>query len=296
MHKNTVYFSERFEKAITQIAQNARETVISGKNVYRSGLRSSRKLVDSILKTILEEKSRIVQYHNLVELYKRAQEGHSCLMFMEHYSNLDFPGLMYLLTHQDAQAAKIGARIVPLTAMKLNEESPALSALTDAYTHISIFPARRIDQLILVSDGHDELKKAREINHSALKHMKALSHSGSMILMFPSGTRFKPDNPQTKRVVRVADSFLKYFDYVIFGGIAGNALIVNDPEDMLSDYVQNDTLIYSFSKVHACKKFRKAVKAGITDGQKLGVHVAEQIEVELEAMHAIAQKAYEQQR
>ena len=124
--------------------------------------------------------------------------------------------------------------------------------------------------------------------------MRSVAQSGKMILMFPSGTRYKPNDPQTKRVVKAADSFMKRFDYVIFGGIAGNTLIVNDTEHMLRDYVHNDNMIYLFSSVYKCKNFRKEVKAQIDEGDDLSQHVTARIEQVLQDLHVQVQSVYDQ--
>lgn len=289
-------FTERFSSEIARVNAFSKQTIISKKNVFRSSADADHEVRDEInamIASVLESGSGLHCLEHLAQLYEYSQRGHSCLILMEHYSNFDFPGLIYLLESHSEPGRVIGSHIIPMAAMKLNEEHPVLSSLTDAYTHISIFPARRIDELNVAAHDNSELKKAREINLAALKSMRSLSHNGHIILMFPSGTRYKPDDPQTKRVLKAADSFMKRFDYVLFGGIAGNTLVTNDPQNMMSDYVKNDILIYSFSQVYACKAFRKQVKSAIGDSEHLDQFVVERIEEELELAHQGAQQAYD---
>lgn len=275
--------------------QLLKPTIISKKNVLRHSRKESWQVFTVLLGILFKQKSQLINFENLATLYQRAQEGHSCLIMMEHYSNFDFPGLMYLLENHNHLSHTIGKHVIPMAAMKLNEDDPYLSLFTDAFTHISIFPARRVDELSVVAHDHEELKKAREINMAALKAMRSCSQSGNIILMFPSGTRYKPGNPQTKRVVRAADSFMKRFDYVVFSGIAGNILLVNDPANMLSDYTREDHMIYSFSEVHKCKTFRKAAKAEMSDDHERPYQlVNERIEEELQREHEVAQQIYDQ--
>ncbi len=274
-----------------ELRDHGADTTVTKKNIYKQASPEKRRRIDAILHGTLLPGSAVIGMDNLTELYKLSASGKSCLILMEHYSNFDFPGMIYLLSEQGGVSAKIGESIVPMAAMKLNEENSMISSLTDSYTHISIFPARRVDQLATADHGDPELKKAREINHAALKKMRELKTSGKIILMFPSGTRYKPDNPQTKRVVKAADSFMRRFEYVIFGGIAGNTLLINNPKDMLSDIVCQDVVAYAFGKVHACKQFRREVEdavEGSPDRRDLGMHVVERIERELEQLHVVA--------
>ena len=292
--KEMVIIRDRFYKQISELAKTHSDTVVTKKNVYRTAKKKSRIIIDSMLDELMLPDSEIIGFDNLTALYNKATEGKSCLILMEHYSNFDFPGLMHLLRMHSDVGIQIESKIVPMAAMKLNEEHPVVSSFTDAYRHISIFPARRIDQLVVTDHDDGEFKKAREINHAALKRMRELKNNGDMILMFPSGTRYKPDNPQTKRVVKAADSFMRRFDYVIFGGIAGNTLLVNNPDDMLSDYIHQDVLIYAFSPIYKCKSFRKEISVEGEDNHDLGMRVVERIEQTLEKMHAIAVEQYKQ--
>lgn len=273
--------------------QTLEPTIISKKNVLHQANAEVWQVFCHLLDILVKPKSQLFNFEHLATLYQHAQQGHSCLIMMEHYSNFDFPGLMYLLERHNSFSSTMSKHVIPMAAMKLNEDNLYISLFTGSFTHISIFPARRLDELSVVAYDNAELKKAREINMAALKVMRSCSQSGNIILMFPSGTRYKPGDPQTKRVVKAANSFMKRFEYVVFGGIAGNILSVNDPNDMPSDYTNEDTLVYSFSKVHKCKTFRKAIKAEIGDDEDLGQLVNERIEEELEGEHEVAQQVYD---
>lgn len=273
----------------------SKSIVISKKNVLRRSNAKARDVLYRLLELLVKPGSGICNFSRIAELYALAQQGHSCLIMLEHYSNFDLPCLMYLLDDIGQRGRAIHESTIAMAAMKLNEENPLISVYADAFSHLSIFPARRLDELSVVAHDHSELKKAREINMMSLKLMRSLSHSGHIILLFPSGTRYKPGEPHTKLVVKAADSFLKRFDYVLFGGIAGNTLIVNNPADMLSDYINSDFMVYSFSKVHKCKSFRKEAKNAMqAEDDQLYQLVIERIQDELDAAHTIAQQRYDQ--
>ena len=286
-------FKECFADEIRLMAQYSNDTTITKHNVLREGRRGGRRLLDSIIEHVLQPKSCILGFENLQTLYKLCQEGHSSLILMEHYSNVDFPVLMYLLSRHSHIGEQIGRALIPMATIKLNEEDRTVSAFTDAYTHISIFPARRLEQISMSRSHETERHKAREINHAAMRHMQTLKNSGHIVLMFPSGTRYKSDKPETKRVLKIVDSFIKRFEYIILGGIMGTLLVVNDPNDMLSDYVQKDRMVYAFGTPIATKKFRAPHKKLAQNKNDLALRVTDQIEKELEKMHVIAESAYD---
>ncbi len=285
-------FKECFADEIRLMTQYSNGTTITKHNVLREGRRGGRRLLDSIIKKTLQPKSGIIGFENLQSLYQLCQQGYSTLILMEHYSNVDFPVLMYLLANHSHIGEQIGRAIIPMATIRLNEDDRAVSAFTDAYTHISIFPARRLEQISMSRSHEAERHKAREINHAAMRHMQTLKSSGHIILMFPSGTRYKSNKPETKRVLKIVDSFMKRFEYIILGGIMGTLLVVNDPKDMLSDYVRKDRMVYAFGAPTATKKFRAPHKKLAQNRNDLALRVTDQIEKELEKMHTVAESAY----
>ena len=82
-----------------------------------------------------------------------------------------------------------------------------------------------------------------------------------MILVFPSGTRYRPGKPETKKGLKEIDSYLRLFDIVLPVTINGICLAINPeaPEDMTSDLVLQDVMTLTAHPVLECKSFRKQV-------------------------------------
>ena len=95
-----------------------------------------------------------------------------------------------------------------------------------------------------------------------MRAMDDCKRRGEVILVFPSGTRYREGHPETKRGLREIDSYLRLFDYVILVSINGNILEIVS-EDMLDDVVGPDKLVYCASPVIECKPFRKEYMAGL---------------------------------
>lgn len=189
---------------------------------------------------------------------------------MEHYTNLDLPAILYLLEKEGQPWAKdLASRIVAVAGMKLNEASPAVRAFTEGFTRVVIYPTRSLNALEEKKVSEEELKeeeqRARKINFAAMRAMDGCKKRGQVILVFPSGTRYRPGKPETKRGLREIDSYLRLFDCMILVSINGNALRINpeSPDDMLSDICEPDTVTLTASPVINCKQFRNEVLAKV---------------------------------
>ena len=105
----------------------------------------------------------------------------------------------------------------------------------------------------------EEEQKARKINMAAMRAMDDCKKRGQVILVFPSGTRYRPGHPETKRGLKEIDSYLRLFDIALFVSINGSVLQMQPghEEDMLSDLCVRDKVVFTASKVIECKKYRK---------------------------------------
>ena len=112
-----------------------------------------------------------------------------------------------------------------------------------------------------------EEAKSRKINMAAMRAMDKAKKAGKVILVFPSGTRYRPGKPETKKGLREIDSYLRMFDIMLLVSLNGNCLRINpeDPENMIADLVVPDRVIVTASPVIECKKFRNEVINGISD-------------------------------
>lgn len=253
--------------------------------IYQEGNLNNRKLIDGILEELLVEGSALYHFEHLQQLYDYARQGFSGLILMEHYSNFDVPCLYYFLERQGETGRHMADSIVSVAAMKLNEESRFVLAFTESYSRIVIYPQRSLDKL----EDPDEERRARAFNHRAVREMVRCKNEGKLILMFPTGTRYRPNDPDTKRVLKSVDSYMKSFDYVVFVGIAGNALLVNPSGEMSEDFPNRDVVTYSVSPPLDSRAFRNRCRADAPSGNDPKRAVAEAVQAEFARMHLEAE-------
>ena len=304
MQQGRDILSESYADIGAELIRSSRQPrEVSKHDVYQEANKRSRKLVEKIIAELILPGSTILNFNALKRLLNLSKQGKACLVLMEHYSNFDVPGLYYLMREYGDTGEAVGDSLVAMSALKLNKESRFVLAFTEAYTRIVIFPARRLAELFTQKSNKEqeqelERKQAREINRAALRCLARLKHDGRMIIMFPTGTRFKPDQPETKKILREVYSYIKRFDYMVFVGIAGQVLRVNDPNDMSSDFPAHDVMVYSISPVYKCGRFCKEAKekdkdAGSeSDEDSVGkrIAVAQAVQNSLHEMHVIAEQ------
>jgi glycerol-3-phosphate O-acyltransferase len=283
--------SSAFRDAIKQVvALSSTSTLVTEQTVYQTGHVAALPLIDGIITDLLLPGSCMSGIEHLSDLLHKARAGNSCLLLMEHYSNLDLPVFSYLLRAAGAQGIAIADALVAIAGRKLNEASPTVAAFTGAYTRIIIYPSRSLQTL---DSEHDrqEIIRSNAINRAAMKTLLELRTQGKLILVFPSGTRYRPWDPSTKKGVREIDSYIKSFDYMCFVAINGELLHVRQG-DMMDDYVSQDVVRFTAGPVLSCTAFRDAARAraeaaGIADKKQAAVDA---IMERLEAMHNQAEE------
>lgn len=277
---------DTFRRVTEQLMKNSREQqAVDETRVFQPANMANRSLVEEIIGALLLPGSAIDGFENLRKLHDLAREGRSCLLLVEHYSNFDIPCLFYLgKEHENGEA--VMNSIVAMAGTKLNEASKFVLAFTEAYTRIVIYPARLLTSLEGTPDFELERNRSRTINRSALREMVRVKHSGQMILLFPAGTRYRPNNPESKSILKEVDSYIKGFDYTVFVGIAGNTLEV-DARDMERDIPRTDVVIYSVSDVTECAAWRNEFR-GKLQGDEVKQAVALAVGNRFEQMHARA--------
>ena len=201
------------------------------------------------------------------------KEGKSGLILMEHFTNLDLPGILYLLEKQGEEwATDMSKRIVAVAGMKLNEANAGVRAFTEGFTRVVIYPTRSLNAVegkqISEEEKIAEEQRARKINFAAMRAMDGCKKRGQMILVFPSGTRYRPGKPETKRGLREIDSYLRLFDNMILVSINGNCLRINpdNPDDMLADILEPGKCTFTASPVINCKEFRNKILDNLPEG------------------------------
>jgi glycerol-3-phosphate O-acyltransferase len=155
----------------------------------------------------------------------------------------------------------VAESLIAMAGLKLNEESPVVLAFAEAYSRIVIYPSRYFSSITDPEVLAEERKKSNTINRAALNQMVRRKHEGHIILVFPSGTRYREDNPDTKRGLKEIDSYMKAFDYMSLIGLCGNVLHINASGEMSEDILVEEKVIFNVSPVLDCAGFRARARA-----------------------------------
>jgi hypothetical protein len=259
---------EKYGKYFAQLASVSRAAAkISEENIYQEANMDARKFMDPLLAENLLPGSGLNCKEHFKAFYDAiTKEGKHGLILMEHYTNLDLPAIVFFLANGTEEWEKdLAKRIVAIAGMKLNEENPFVRAFAEGFTRVVIYPTRSLSKAEETAQSEEEKaeeeKKARKINMAAMHAMDDCKKRGQAILVFPSGTRYRPGNPETKKGLREIDSYLRLFDVMILVSINGNCLRINPdhPENMIMDLVESDKLQITASPVIDCKKFRQEI-------------------------------------
>lgn len=253
------------------VAHSKAAAKIDETKVYEEANPEMRKYMFKLLDDTFSADSGLGNLENFKDFYEKVvKQGKSGLILMEHYTNLDLPAIIYLLQKVgEPWADDFASRIVAVAGMKLNEASAGVRAFTEGFTRVVIYPTRSLNAVEAKGISQEELKaeeqKARKINFAAMRAMDACKKRGQMILVFPSGTRYRPGKPETKRGLREIDSYLRLFDYMLLVGINGNCLRINpdNPDDMLEDILEPGKVTLTAHPVLDCKKFREHVLSSL---------------------------------
>lgn len=251
-------YSKEFDKllASSKVASKIDET-----NTYQLANPETRVMMDTLVRDHLLPESHLEGVENFEKFCDLLAEGKSGLILMEHYSNTDYPAFVYMLENSgNEKLADMAKKVVAVAGMKLNEANPCIRAFAESFTRVVIYPTRSLDSA-MGSKSEEEAKaeelKARKINLSAMRSMDKCKRNGQPILVFPSGTRYRPGYPETKKGLREIDSYLRLFDYVLLVSVHGEILKLRD-EDMLNDLIAPAKQVFSAREVIECKPFRKA--------------------------------------
>lgn len=263
---------EKFGNLFAEMVAHSKAAAkIDETKVYEEANPEMRKYMFKLLDDTFSADSGLGNLENFKDFYEKVvKQGKSGLVLMEHYTNLDLPAIIYLLQKVgEPWADDFASRIVAVAGMKLNEASAGVRAFTEGFTRVVIYPTRSLNAVEAKGISQEELKaeeqKARKINFAAMRAMDACKKRGQMILVFPSGTRYRPGKPETKRGLREIDSYLRLFDYMLLVGINGNCLRINpdNPDDMLEDILEPGKVTLTAHPVLDCKKFREDVLSSL---------------------------------
>jgi glycerol-3-phosphate O-acyltransferase len=281
----------KYQKEIKiAMSMTTASTVITGENVYQEANWDILPLLDDMVNSLVFPGSGVDGMENLEELLSKAESGKSCLLLVEHYSNMDLSLFFTLVRQAGGRGEAIVNALIAIAGMKLNEDDPIVAAFASAYTRIVIYPSRSLH-------GLDEEKKQAElarsttINRAAMKALENKKTQGRIILLFPSGTRYRSWDPSTKKGIREVDSYIRSFDYMCCIALNGMVLHVQQT-DMLNDVVVKDLVRITAGQVQSCAEFRDKARAaaetsGVDDKKQA---VADAIMAELDRLHTGAEE------
>ncbi len=259
-------YIKRKEK-ITQMIQSMQYSqTLNATKVFEPYNPKNRELVYEIVEDYIYPKSTIVHPEHLETLLQLAKEGKSCIIMSEHYSNFDSIGLYCIIRQKYPTLIPLFENLIFLAASKLNTEHKAVLAFSESMSRLIIHQARAQQENI----PQDEATLLASLAKNSFQKMQELKNEGNIIFMFPSGTRFRENDKNSRQAIEQTASFLKRFDYVCFLGIKGNVLTVNASTKMSVDELQMDTLVYHVDAPQKCSEvLEKAQQYPINDTEHI---------------------------
>jgi glycerol-3-phosphate O-acyltransferase len=281
----TVVFHDQIKKAVKEAKAT---TVITEENVFQEGDPNILTILDGMVGSLLLPGSGLDGMNHLEELLDKAKSGKACLLLVEHYSNMDLSILSLLARKEGGRGKDISDAIIAIAGMKLNEDNPVVAAFAGAYDKIVIYPSRSLQEMDPEKDKA-EIARGNAINRAAMKSLIRHKYKGRLVLVFPSGTRYRPWDSNSKKGVREIDSYIRSFDYMCFVTLNGELLHVQKT-DMMNDVVSKDIVRVTVSPVVDCSEFRNKVLAQTAkEEEDKKQAVANEIMNELEKMHVAAE-------
>jgi glycerol-3-phosphate O-acyltransferase len=288
METLTTTFGEQIRQVVS-LAKSS--TLITENNVYQEGADKLLPFLDYMVETLILPGSGVDGMEHLEDLLAKAESGKSCLLFLEHYSNMDLSHFSSLVRKEGGRGNDIARAVIAIAGMKLNEENPVVSAFASAYTRIVIYPSRSLQSLDAEKD-RAEIVRSNAINRAAMKALMEQKTKGKLVLIFPSGTRYRAWDPSSKKGVREIDSYIKSFDYMCPVALNGEVLHVR-PGDMMDDSVSNDIVRLTAGPVLSCAEFRNNERAAAEErAAKTGGEVEDKKQAVVDAIMDLLEKMH----
>jgi hypothetical protein len=285
-------FIEAYRDIVSELIGNSsQDALVTPKNVYQEGRATNKPLIRKVVNELLLPGSGIDGFENLAELYGHAAEGRTCLLLVEHYSNFDLPNFHELLERRGPEGEKIVKAMIAIAGFKLNEENDLVRAFTEAFTRIVIFPSSALKGVTDPEELKELKKKQGAINMAALWQIMHHKSKGRIILVFPTGQRYRPWDPKTGRGLKEVYPYIKTFHYMALVAVNGNTLRLNPAGKMEEDFVAEDVCTYTVSPVYHCKDYRAVVEREEKENHIKDVKqdLIDHIMDELGRMHAAAE-------
>lgn len=274
------------EKNAKKFAKFQGEVIeVTGENVFQEGNNELQDVMNSILAEVVKPGSGIIGEEHLFELLEKVKAGKKCLILPEHYSNFDYPLIIKLFKDLGEKGKELAKSCVAMAGIKLSETHPMISMMNSAYDTITVYPGRSLQSITNPEILETETKKARLINLASMRLMEELRSAGRVVVVFPTGTRYRPGKPETKTALREIDSYIRNSDYMLLLSINGNCLEISESGDMTKDVVKEDKIVLQASEVIDCKAFRENIMANLTDDDDKKQSIVDEIMLRLETMH-----------
>ncbi len=203
--------------------------------------------------------SGIVGLQQLRKLVDLARGGSSCLLCLNHRSNLDVPTLDALL--EDQSAPDLFERIIWIAGRKLEEDIGMTRLLVQCVNRVIVTP----HSWFASPRSEDEIHQARCVNIAAERAVARLRHEGWVFGLFPSGTRIRPDDESTRQAIEQTDGYLRSFEYLLLANIDGCTLPVSKDRDLTHETPRLDRMRYTFGQVQRTEDWRNAAAARYPD-------------------------------
>jgi Acyltransferase len=292
MQQESVLNNSKYVEIIRRMIDSSTGSpMVTEQNVYQEGNPTNKPLVRQIVQDLMLPGSRIIGREHLSELRHLAQRKKACLILMEHYSNFDIPCFYELLERGNDEMQRVADAIVSVAGVKLNETSKLVLAFTEVFTRVVLYPARSFGSITDPRQLREAEKRRARINIAAMKMLNALRKQGRLILVFPSGTRYRPWDPSTGRGLREIDSYLKFYSYTVTVSVNGNCLLPNPNGRMDEDFVAKDVMIYTVSPVRKCSEFRREALLDRLHIEDHKQHVADRVMASLRQLHDRTEQA-----
>jgi glycerol-3-phosphate O-acyltransferase len=207
-------------------------------------------LLTKIARRLLLPGSQINGMEQLAGLSRLAAIGHSCIICMNHRSNLDVPTLYALL--EDQGCKDVAQRLIWISGRKLDEDFGMTKLLVQGVNRVVITPRSWMGE----DHSHEQRRDAVKINIAAHRAIRKLRHEKWVFALFPSATRLRPANPATAKAIEETDSYLKHFEYMLLGHIDGCTLPVTRDQDLTHEIPVLDRMQFTFGKVLRTDEWR----------------------------------------
>ncbi len=236
--------------AIQQHVDEAPPDTITPDNVVQWARKDLQPSIAVMCRRLLLPGSGIDGVENLAELTALAANGSSCIICLNHRSNLDVPTLYVLLA--DQQKSELFDRIIWIAGRKLHEDAGLTPLLVQGVHRVIVTPSS------WMKNGHSEaeIHVAHQINIAAHRAIHDLRGQGWLFGLFPAGTRIRPHDKSTTHAIEETDSFVKNFDFMVLARIDGCTLPVTRDRDLTHETPTLDCMRYTFGKVQRTSEWR----------------------------------------